>query len=157
MSRTDYFDDPHAPTATSRAPGVVAAVRNEAGQLLLTRRVDNGMWVMPGGKIELGERIAQAAVREVFEETGIIIEVTGIAGIYTDPGHVIAYADGTVLQEFAIHLHARHISGVARADGHETQEVRWFDPSELPGLDLHPVMRTRITNALDPNGPPTVA
>jgi 8-oxo-dGTP pyrophosphatase MutT (NUDIX family) len=75
---------------------VVAAVRDPAGRLLLTRCVDdNGLWVLPGGKLELGETIAGAAVREVFEETGVQVEVTGFAGIYTDPGHIIAYDDGT--------------------------------------------------------------
>lgn len=120
MSRVDYFDDPAAPTATGRIPGVVAAVRDPAGRLLLTRRADNGLIVLPGGRIELGETIAQAAVREVHEETGVEIEVTGVAGIYTDPGHVIAYCndDGTVVvQEFSITVHARVVSGQACADG----------------------------------------
>lgn len=154
VPRTDYFDDENAPVATGRAPGVVAAVRDSAGRLLLTRRCDNGLWVMPGGRLELGETIAAAAVREVREETGIEIEVTGFAGIYTDPGHVIAYDNGSagqvVLQEFSVCLHARHVTGDGRADFEETSEVRWFEPSELAGLDLHPVMRKRIGDALNP-------
>jgi 8-oxo-dGTP pyrophosphatase MutT (NUDIX family) len=157
VDRIDYFDDPGAPEASGRVPGVVAAVRDAASRLLLTRRVDNGLWVLPGGKLELGETIAAAAVREVFEETGIQVEVTGFAGIYTDPGHVIAYDDGTVLQEFSVCLHARHTSGVPQADRCETSDVRWFDPDELSGLDLHPVMRKRITDVVDPNGRPTIA
>lgn len=155
--RVDYFDDASAPAASGRVPGVVAAARDQAGRLLLTRRLDNGLWVLPGGKLELGETIAQAVVREVFEETGINVTVTGFAGIYTDPGHIIAYNDGAVLQEFSVCLHARATSGVARADGCETSEVRWFDPDELPGLDLHPVMRKRIHDVIDPSGPPTIA
>jgi len=118
--------------------------------LLLTRRVDNALWVLPGGKLELGETIAEAAVREVRE-------VTGLAGIYTDPGHVIAYDGGPVLQEFSVCLHARRVAGLARADGTETSEVRWFEPDELAGLDLHPVMRKRIADALDSSGMPTIA
>jgi 8-oxo-dGTP pyrophosphatase MutT (NUDIX family) len=135
----------------------VAAVRDEAGRLLLTRRVDNGLWVLPGGKLELGETIAEAVVREVGEEAGVEVEVTGLAGIYTHPGHVIAYDDGPVLQEFSVCLHARRVAGVARADGSETSEVRWFEPGELADLDLHPVMRKRIADALDPSGTPTIA
>jgi 8-oxo-dGTP pyrophosphatase MutT (NUDIX family) len=158
MGRVDYFDDANAPAASGRVPGVVAAVRDTGGRILLTRRVDNDLWVMPGGRIELDETIAQAAVREVSEETGIEVEVTGFAGIYTDPGHVIAYDDtGLVLQEFSVCLHARPTSGVARADGWETSEVRWFDLSELDSLDLHPVMRKRINDTLDPQGLPTIS
>lgn len=133
---------------------MTAAVRDDAGRLLLTRRCDNGLWVIPGGKLELGETLAQAAVREVLEETGVEIEVTGFAGTYTDPGHVIVYDNGpageVVLQEFSVCLHARHVGGIGRADHTETSEVRWFEPSELSGLDLHPVMRKRIADALDP-------
>lgn len=156
MGRVDYFNDPAAPPAWGRVPGAAAAVRDAAGRLLLTRRVDNGMWVLPGGKLELGETIAQAAVREVLEETGVEVEVMGIAGIYTDPGHVIAY-DGPVLQEFSVLLTARAVGGVARADGTETSMVRWVDPDELPGLQLHPVMRARIADALAPDGTPRIA
>ena len=157
VSRVDFFDDVLAPAALGRAPGAAAAVRDGAGRLLLTRRVDNGLWVLPGGKLELGETIAQAAVREVLEETGVEVEVTGLAGIYTDPGHVIAYDDGTVLQEFSVLLHARAVGGQARADGAETSVVRWVDPAELAELDLHPVMRRRIADALDPDGAPRIA
>ncbi|WP_280426401.1 NUDIX domain-containing protein [Nocardia carnea] len=156
MPRIDYFDDENAPDATGRVPGVTAAVRDDEGRLLLTRRCDNGLWVMPGGKLELGETIAQAAVREVREETGVEIVVTGFAGVYTDPGHVIVYDNGpdgeVVLQEFSVCLHARHITGDGRADHTETSQVCWFDPDELAGLNLHPVMRKRIADALDPAG-----
>jgi 8-oxo-dGTP pyrophosphatase MutT (NUDIX family) len=154
MPRIDYFDDVNAPAASGRVPGVVAAVRDDGGRLLLTRRCDNGLWVMPGGKLELGETIAQAAVREVWEETGVEIAVTGFAGIYTDPGHVIVYDNGSdgevVLQEFSVCLHARYLAGAGRADDIETCEVCWVEPGELSGLDLHPVMRKRIADVLDP-------
>ncbi|RJO79444.1 NUDIX domain-containing protein [Nocardia panacis] len=154
MPRVDYFDDENAPAATGRSPGVVAAVRDAVGRLLLTRRCDNGLWVLPGGKLELGETIAEAAVREVWEEAGVRVTVTGFAGIYTDPGHVIVYDNGpagmVALQEFSVCLHARHVSGSAHADGEETSEVRWVDPGDLAGLDLHPVMRKRIDDVLGP-------
>jgi hypothetical protein len=65
--RTDYHDDPQAPRANSLVPSVNAAVINEAGDLLLIRRTDNGNWALPGGAIDLGESVAQAAVRETLE------------------------------------------------------------------------------------------
>ena len=60
VGRVDYFDDDNAPVASGRAPGASAAVRDEAGWLLLTRRMDNDLWVLPGGRLELGETIAEA-------------------------------------------------------------------------------------------------
>jgi len=60
------------------------------GRLLLVRRCDTGDWELPGGHVDPGESAAGAAVRETAEESGITVEITGLAGIYTDPGHVIA-------------------------------------------------------------------
>jgi ADP-ribose pyrophosphatase YjhB (NUDIX family) len=96
VARVDYYNDPNAPKANSLVPSVTAAVRDEQGRLLLIHKIDNGYWALPGGGMDLGESIADAAVRETLEETGIEIEVTGLVGIYTDPGHVMAFDDGEV-------------------------------------------------------------
>ncbi|MFD7903851.1 NUDIX domain-containing protein [Kitasatospora sp. NPDC059747] len=66
--------------------------------LLLERRSDNGRWGMPGGGLEIGENLPGAVVREVREETGIEVEVIGLVGTYSDPGHVIEFSDGEVRQ-----------------------------------------------------------
>jgi 8-oxo-dGTP pyrophosphatase MutT (NUDIX family) len=63
-------------TADLRA-GAAAAVR-DGDRLLLTRRSDNGQWCLPGGGVDAGERPAEAAIREVREETGLTIRVTGL-------------------------------------------------------------------------------
>jgi ADP-ribose pyrophosphatase YjhB (NUDIX family) len=85
MARTDHYHDPNAPTANSIQVAVSAFVLNDAGQLLLIRRSDNGLYSIPGGGQEVGETITQTVVREVQEETGITVEVTGLIGIYSDP------------------------------------------------------------------------
>jgi len=129
--RIDYYDDPEAPRANSLVPSVNVAVINEAGDLLLIRRTDNGNWALPGGAIDLGESVAQAAVRETLEETGIECEVTGIVGIYSDPRHVILYtSDDEVRQEFSIVLTARALSGQPTPSS-ESSEVRWVPRPEL--------------------------
>ena len=80
-------------------------VVNDAGDVLLIRRSDNGNWAVPGGAIDLGESMTQAAVRETLEETGIQCRITGLVGIYTDPKHVILYtSNGEARQEFSILL-----------------------------------------------------
>ncbi|XNL79718.1 NUDIX domain-containing protein [Actinomadura madurae] len=65
--RYHYFDDPAAPQANSLVPSVNVAVTNHASELLLIRRTDNGNWALPGGAIDLGESVTQAAVRETRE------------------------------------------------------------------------------------------
>jgi 8-oxo-dGTP pyrophosphatase MutT (NUDIX family) len=89
--RIDYYNDPSAPKANSLVPSVNVVVTDEDGSVLVIQRSDNCNWAIPGGAIDLGESLAQAAVRETKEETGITCEVTGIVGIYTDPRHVVLY------------------------------------------------------------------
>jgi ADP-ribose pyrophosphatase YjhB (NUDIX family) len=104
--RIDYHDDPQAPKANSLVPSVNVVLVNDADEILLIRRSDNGNWAVPGGGIDLGESVRQAAVREAREETGIECEITGIVGIYSDPRHVIVYTSiGEARQEF---LHRPH-------------------------------------------------
>jgi 8-oxo-dGTP pyrophosphatase MutT (NUDIX family) len=147
MGRRDYYDDPEAPKPNSIVPAVTAVVEDDQGRVLLIHRVDNGRWALPGGQVEVGERIADTVVREVHEETGIDVEVVGLAGIYSDPKHVIAYDDGEVRQQFALSFQARPIGGSLRGSD-EGSEVRWLFPSELDQLDIHPSMRLRIEHGL---------
>ncbi|MHA6631841.1 NUDIX hydrolase [Pseudonocardia sichuanensis] len=156
MSRTDYYHDPDAPSANSLVPSTTAAVRDDAGRLLLIHKIDNDLWALPGGAMEIGESIADGAVREVAEETGVTVEVTGVVGIYTDPGHVMAYDDGEVRQEFSVCFHARVLSGKPREDGSETKEVRWVAPADVATLNVHPSMRRRIDDALAGRDTPQV-
>lgn len=85
MPRRDYFNDPDAPKANSVVPSVVAAVRNQRGELLMIHRTDNHLWALPGGGHDIGESISDTVVREVREEIGIEVEVTGLVGIYSKP------------------------------------------------------------------------
>ena len=156
MARVDYYHDRNAPKATSLVPSVTAAVRNELGDILLIHKIDNDFWALPGGAMEIGESINNAAVREVQEETGITIELTGLVGIYTDPGHVMAYDDGEVRQEFSVCFHGRPISGQARHDGSETKAAKWVNPRVVAELAIHPSMRRRIDDALGRLDAPTV-
>ena len=115
MPKRDYYADPDAPKANSLVVAVGAVVRNDRGEILLIERTDNGLWALPGGAQEIGESIKDAVRREVREETGIEVEVTGLTGIYSDPAHVIAYDDGEVRQEFSLCFAARAIVGLATA------------------------------------------
>lgn len=86
MARVDYYNDPNAPKANSIAVAVSAFIQDEDGRILMIRRTDNDLYALPGGQLELGETVAQAAVREVREETGIECEITEVIGIFFQPG-----------------------------------------------------------------------
>ncbi|MEV7414869.1 NUDIX domain-containing protein [Streptomyces sp. NPDC089919] len=152
MGRRDYQDDPGAPVANSLVPAASVVVVGGDGRVLLQRRVDNGMWALPGGKMEIGESIGQCAVRETLEETGIRVEVTGIVGTYTDPGHVFAYDDGEVRQEFSICLLARPVGGELLVS-EESTEVGWFLPAEVDALPMVDGIRKRLADWRAGGGP----
>jgi ADP-ribose pyrophosphatase YjhB (NUDIX family) len=151
--RIDYYDDPAAPEANSLVPSVNVVVVNDAGDVLMIQRSDNGNWAVPGGAIDLGESMTQAAVRETREETGIECRVTGIVGIYTDPKHVVLYtSNGEARQEFSILLTAVPVGGeLATSD--ESTEVRWVPRDELAGFQLDRSMRMRIEHFLAGGSP----
>jgi ADP-ribose pyrophosphatase YjhB (NUDIX family) len=141
--RRDYYRDPNAPRANSIAPGGSAVVTDGHGRVLMQRRADSGNWALPGGIMEVGETLEQCVIREVKEETGLDVELTGLLGIYTDPQHVIAYTDGEVRQEFNITYYARVIGGTITVS-QESTEVRFIDPTELDELPVHETVRLRL-------------
>jgi ADP-ribose pyrophosphatase YjhB (NUDIX family) len=154
--RIDYYDSPKAPKPSSLVPAVNVVVINDAGAILLIRRTDNGNWAVPGGAVDLGESVAQAAVRETLEESGIECVITGIVGIYSDPKHVILYtSNGEARQEFSIVLTAQAVSGQPTPSS-ESSEVRWVPESALSGYTMDRSMRIRINDFLARNESPVI-
>ncbi|QLY28482.1 NUDIX domain-containing protein [Nocardia huaxiensis] len=141
--RRDYYRDPHAPKANSLVPGGSALVVDERGAVLMQRRSDSGNWSLPGGVMEIGETLEQCVVRETREETGLEIEITGLLGIYTDPDHVIAYADGEVRQEFNVTFYGR-VRGGRITVSDESTAVRFVGVDELTDLPVHDTVRLRL-------------
>jgi ADP-ribose pyrophosphatase YjhB (NUDIX family) len=146
--RIDYVDDPNAPRANSVVPSVVAIVRDDEGRVLLIHKTDNDLWALPGGGHEIGESIADTVVREVKEETGYDVEVIGVSGIYTNPGHVMAYEDGEVRQQFSIAFAARLVGGEPRTSS-ESKRVEWVAPADAEDLPMHPSMRMRLRHGVE--------
>jgi 8-oxo-dGTP pyrophosphatase MutT (NUDIX family) len=154
--RIDYHDDPAAPQATSMVPSVNVIVAGRSGEILLICRADNGNWALPGGAVDIGESLPQAAVRETREETGIVCRITGLSGIYTDPGHVIVYtSNGEVRQEFSVVLTAE-LAGGQLAVSSETTAVRWVPVADLSGYTMDPSMRLRIMHYVEARGMPHI-
>lgn len=111
---------------------VGGCIFNAQGEVLLQRRSDNGRWGLPGGAIEPGESIRQAAVREVKEETGLEVDVGRLIGVYTDADMV--YPNGDKAHSICIAVEFTVQSGTLHCDENESLELRYFPMDALPEL-----------------------
>jgi 8-oxo-dGTP pyrophosphatase MutT (NUDIX family) len=125
-------------------PGVVMVVFDNRGRILLNQRVDNGKWALISGIPDPGEQPAEAAVREIQEETGVSAVVERVLSVFTN--EVVVYPNGDQAQYLDIVLRCRAVSGRARVNDDESLDVRWFALDELPPLG--PIARGRIELAL---------
>jgi ADP-ribose pyrophosphatase YjhB (NUDIX family) len=153
MTRIEHYNDPDAPRPNRLIPAASAVVADDRGRILLARRTDNQLWTIPGGAMEPGEFIADTAVREVKEETGIDVEIVSLVGIYSNPHHVVEYADGEVRQQFSICFSCRPLGGELKPSD-ETSEVDFFAPEVLDGMEIHPSIRLRIGHFLEARSEP---
>ena len=130
-------------------PAVAAVVVRDDGRVLLGQRSDNGRWAVVGGILEPEEPLADALVREVYEETAVHCRPVRISGVYLSP--IVAYpATGDLAQYVVTTFRADYVSGDARVNDDESLAVEWFAPDALPlGPDgLSPAHRQRVLDAL---------
>ncbi|MCZ4101883.1 MULTISPECIES: NUDIX domain-containing protein [Streptomyces] len=152
-SRTEYYDDPKAPKPNSLVVAASAVVTDKEGRILLQRRTDNDLWALPGGGMDMTDSLPGTAVREVKEETGLDVEITGLVGTYTDPRHVIAYSDGEVRRQFNVCFTARVVGGrLAMSD--ESTELRFIAQAEIAELPMHHTQQLRIRHFMEHRAEP---
>ena len=129
-------------------PGSSAIIYGEnKEQVLITRRTDNGRWCLPGGGMDPGESAAEACAREVLEETGLIVRVGRLVGVYTTPNMVIVYSDGNRIQPVAFSFEAQAIGGELSLSD-ETTEYGYYSVDEMKQLDMMEHHLERIVDAL---------
>jgi ADP-ribose pyrophosphatase YjhB (NUDIX family) len=109
----------HAPIIL---PGAMAVIRNEAGEVLVARRNDDGLFDVPGGFCDLGETTSATVVRETFEETGLRVEPVRVIGVYSE-GMEYTYPNGDAIHGVGIAIECRLIGGTIQADLNEVSEV----------------------------------
>ena len=156
MSRIEHFEEDLAPWANRVVPAASAVVVDDTDRILLVKRTDNGLWTIPGGAMEPGETIADCCRREVLEESGIEVVITRLIGIYSNPRHVVEYADGEVRQQFSVCFACRPTAGELRTSD-ESSEVGYFTLLELASMEIHPSIRLRITHFGESRPDPVIA
>ncbi len=129
------------------------------GRALLARSAETGAWQTLGGMIEPLERPADAAMRETFEEAGLVVRPTRLLGVFAGPETEIVYPNGDVVAYTVIAFAgALEDPGAAPTpDGEEIAELDWFDADALETLDILPFNRQLARLALAPDGPPHFA
>ncbi|PSK99559.1 ADP-ribose pyrophosphatase YjhB (NUDIX family) [Murinocardiopsis flavida] len=125
--------------------GVTAVVVDAERRVLLHRRADDGAWSTPGGIVEPGEQPAAALVREVEEETGVLVVCERIGGVSSE--EPFTYANGDRVQFMDIAFRCRPVGGEARVDGDESLDVGWFPLDGLPPLSGTVLRRIRCAFA----------
>ena len=112
-------------------PCVGAVVTDQHGRLLMIKRGREpgaGLWSIPGGRIEPGETDAEALVREMLEETSLVVEVGRLLGRVRRPG-----LNGAVID---IRDYAATVTGGTLRPGDDAADARWVAPGDLGSLEI---------------------
>ncbi|KLU54386.1 hypothetical protein EL84_19630 [Paenibacillus sp. VT-400] len=108
-----------------------AIVFDKAGRILLQKRSDNGFWGFPGGFMEMGESVQETAKREVYEETGLILNSMDLFSIYSGPQYEEVYGNGDEVALVQVMFKSKDFSG-AIIESEESIETRFFDIHSIP-------------------------
>lgn len=119
--------------------GAAVLVINEHEQLLLMKRSDSGCWGPPGGAVEPGEYVEEAARREALEETGLQIDEMTLFGVFSGPELYYVYPNGDEVYNVTIIYLSRDFSGQPVID-HEHTDWRWFASDEIPENISPPIL-----------------
>jgi ADP-ribose pyrophosphatase YjhB (NUDIX family) len=117
-----------------QVPSVSIALRDDDGRVLLARHTEGDVWVLPGGAIEPGEVPSDAAVREMFEETGFLVRLTGLLGVFGGPEFIVRYRNGHKTSYLMAVFEAELDGGSSRPDAREVSEVRFVNQEETETL-----------------------
>nr|WP_312667445.1 NUDIX hydrolase [Tissierella praeacuta] len=112
--------------------GAGVIIINAKEEILLQHRMDNDLWAVPGGAVELGETVEETATREVFEETGLKVGNLKLLGIYSGEDTYYKYPNGDEVYWITIAFISNEFEGELRPDNYESKECKFFSVDELP-------------------------
>jgi ADP-ribose pyrophosphatase YjhB (NUDIX family) len=130
-------------------PGVSAIVRDSEGRILLVRNADDNLWTLPGGIVEPDESPKDATVREMQEETGLLVDPVRIFGVYGGPQFRVTYPNGDVVSFVSTVFECKVVSGAMAPDHEETLDVRYFAGVEVNSLKTQDWVRMILRDALN--------
>lgn len=116
-------------------PAVAAVVRDDRGRVLI-QRSRHGVWSLPAGAMEPGESPAEAAAREVYEETGLRVRAERVLGVFGGPKYRWTYSNGDRVEGIVTVFECTRVSGALIDSNDETAFLRWFRIDELPELAI---------------------
>jgi len=133
--------------AAKLAVGCSAAIFDKtAERILLICRADNGKWAVPGGYMESGEDFSEACAREVYEETGLRVEVMRLISVYTNPHLLLEYPDGNRWQLVILHFEVRVVDGQL-TPSEESPALQFFASTEIENLELGILDQIRVKDS----------
>lgn len=119
-----------------QCPSVAIALRDETGRVLLAKHSGTDSWVLPGGAIEPGEIPAEAARREMWEETRLRIHLARLVGVFGGPEFVVRYRNGHRTSYVITVFEATSPGSTPAPDGTELLELRFLSEEEAGSLPL---------------------
>ena len=122
-------------------PSVMMILRDDKGKILLVKNADFDSWTPPGGSIEPGESPKDAAIREMREETGLLVEPIRIIGVYGGPQYRLVYPNGDITSYVATVFDCKVVSGKVAPDHEESLDVGYFSEAELGSMQVLPTIR----------------
>lgn len=129
--------------------GSCAIIFDDAHErVLLTKRADNGLWCVPGGKMESGESVEECCQREVFEETGLEVRPERLIGVYSNRDQLVIYPDGNKVQIVVLSFEAKIIGGKPGLSD-ETTDIGFFTMEEIESMPMHGRHKERVQDALE--------
>lgn len=128
-------------------PSVSVLTYDDRDRVLLVRHAEYDEWTTPGGAVEPEEVPAEAAVREMWEETGLHVRLDGILGVYGGPEYTTAYSNGDRVSFMIVMFLGTRLAGTPRPDHVETLDVGWFARDEIADLDAQPWVRQVLEQA----------
>lgn len=135
-------------------PSVTGLVFDDQRRVLLVRPVHRDhVWVAPGGAVDPDEAPQDAVVREVWEETGLLVEPTQLRGVFGGPEYRVWYANGDEVGYMMAVYECRVTGGELRADGDEIAEARYFSQADLASITLSRWARIIVPELMTNRGP----
>ena len=149
---SEYVRDLRAKVGTTvlEVPTVAVLTFDDHERVLLVRHVEGNDWTTPGGMIEPYETPSNAAVREMWEETGLFVALTHVVGVFGGELCSTTYSNGDKVAWVSTVFAAKSIHGTLKPDGDETLEARYFARGETDTVRCKAHVRLVLGAAYSP-------